>query len=94
MIAARSMATAAGDLTQQILDDPGRMLPRLVDQMREYWKLAIEPHWPRIRALHEADVTYRARQLALGGAEQLFSDLHPSLIEWRDDALAHRQADL
>ena len=75
-----------GDLTQQMIDDPGRMLPRLVDQMREYWKLAIEPHWPRIRALHEADVTYRARQLALGGAEQLFSDLHP-MIEWRDGEL-------
>ena len=75
-----------GDLTQQMIDDPGRMLPRLVEQMREYWKLAIEPHWPRIRALHEADVTYRARQLALGGAEQLFSDLHP-MIEWRDGEL-------
>ena len=75
-----------GELTQQIIDDPGRMLPRLVEEMREYWKLAIEPHWPRIRALHEADVTYRARQLALGGAEQLFADLHP-MIEWRDGEL-------
>ena len=54
--------------------------------MREYWKLAIEPHWPRIRALHEADVTYRARQLALGGAELLFADLHPSL-SWSGEAL-------
>ena len=53
-------------LTQEILEDPAPFVRRLVEQMREYWKLAIEPHWPRIRALHEADVTYRARQLALG----------------------------
>jgi DNA-binding transcriptional ArsR family regulator len=73
-------------LTQQILDDPAPFLDRLVEQMLEYWKLTIEPHWPRIRALHEADVTYRARQLALGGAELLFADLHPSL-SWSGDAL-------
>ncbi|MDH4111230.1 MAG: DUF5937 family protein [Actinomycetota bacterium] len=73
-------------LTQEILDDPAPYLGRLVEQMREYWKLTIEPHWPRIRALHEADVTYRARQLALGGAELLFADLHPSLT-WEGDSL-------
>lgn len=73
-------------LTHDILEDPGPFVGRLVEQMREYWKLAIEPHWPRIRALHEADVTYRARQLALGGAELLFADLHPSL-SWEGDAL-------
>lgn len=66
-------------LTQAILDDPAPFLPRIVEQMREYWTLTIDRHWPRIRALHEADVTYRARQLALGGAELLFEDLHPSL---------------
>ena len=73
-------------LTMDILEDPAPFLPRLVEQMREYWKLAIEPHWPRIRQLHEADVTYRARQLALGGAELLFADLHP-MLEWKDGSL-------
>jgi DNA-binding transcriptional ArsR family regulator len=74
------------DLTMQILDDPAPFLPRLIEQMRDYWKLGIEPHWPRIRQLHEADVTYRARQLALGGAELLFADLHP-MLEWQDGTL-------
>jgi DNA-binding transcriptional ArsR family regulator len=67
-------------------EDPAAWLPRLVDQMREYWKLSIEEHWPRIRALLEGDVMYRARQLALGGAELLFGDLHPS-VAWRDGVL-------
>ena len=66
-------------LTREILEDPAPFVPRLVEQMSDYWKLTIEQHWPRIRALHEADVTYRARQLALGGPELLFADLHPSL---------------
>ena len=84
---ARSLAGyPVSELTDRIIEDPAGMLPQLVDQMRDYWKLAIEPFWPRIRALHEADVTYRARQLALGGAELLFADLHP-MLEWHDGEL-------
>jgi DNA-binding transcriptional ArsR family regulator len=73
--------TPPADLALRMMEEPDALLPRLVEQMREYWKLTIEPHWPRIRALHEADVSYRARQLALGGAELLFADLHP-MFEW------------
>jgi DNA-binding transcriptional ArsR family regulator len=73
-------------LTLRILEDPAPFVAPLVEQMGEYWKVAIEPYWPRIRSLHEADVTYRARQLALGGAELLFADLHPSL-SWSGDTL-------
>jgi DNA-binding transcriptional ArsR family regulator len=62
-----------------LADDPASWLPTLGEQMREYWKIAIEPHWPRIRALLEGDVMYRARQLALGGADLLFGDLHPAV---------------
>jgi DNA-binding transcriptional ArsR family regulator len=79
------------ELTERMIEDPARMLPRLVEEMRAYWKLAIEPHWPRIRTLHEADVTYRARQLALGGAELLFADLHP-MLEWHDGVLTIQKA--
>jgi DNA-binding transcriptional ArsR family regulator len=71
-------STAMASL-RHLADDPASWLPSLAEQMREYWKVAIEPHWPRIRALLEGDVAYRARQLALGGAELLFADLHPSI---------------
>jgi DNA-binding transcriptional ArsR family regulator len=64
---------------RHLADDPASWLPTVGEQMREYWKIAIEPHWPRIRALLEGDVMYRARQLALGGAELLFADLHPAV---------------
>jgi DNA-binding transcriptional ArsR family regulator len=73
------VSTEAMESLRHLADDPAAWLPTLGEQMHEYWKLAIEPHWPRIRALLEGDVMYRARQLALGGAELLFADLHPAI---------------
>ncbi|MER5729898.1 DUF5937 family protein [Streptomyces sp. NPDC002138] len=54
--------------------------------LRQYWEIAIEPVWPQMRLLLEADMTYRARQLAVGGARLLFADMHPNL-RWRDGVL-------
>jgi DNA-binding transcriptional ArsR family regulator len=71
---------------ERMLDDPARWLPVLGEQMQRYWKLTLEEHWPRIRALHEGDVMYRARTLALGGAQALFADLHPA-VTWGDGML-------
>jgi DNA-binding transcriptional ArsR family regulator len=59
---------------------------RICDVLHRYWQLAIEPHWPQIHALLEADMTYRARRLALGGARALFADMHPNL-RWNDGEL-------
>jgi hypothetical protein len=39
-----------------------------------------------MRLLLEADMTYPARQLAMGGARLLFADMHPNL-RWQDGAL-------
>jgi DNA-binding transcriptional ArsR family regulator len=70
-----------GDLPQAaqrlVTDSGGRR--RLADALFQYWQIAIEPHWPRLRALLDADVAYRAGQLAQGGIEALMSDLHPEL---------------
>ncbi len=62
-----------------LLRDPARELPALADLFRAYWDRALAPHWPRIRALLEGDVLYRARQLADGGAAALFADIHPEV---------------
>ncbi|HVT71116.1 MAG TPA: helix-turn-helix domain-containing protein, partial [Trebonia sp.] len=42
--------------------------------------------WPRLRAVLDADIAYRARQLAFGGAARLFTGLHPDL-RWHDGLL-------
>lgn len=54
--------------------------------LRRYWEIAVQPMWPRMRLLLEADMTYRARQLAMGGARLLFADIHPNL-RWHDGVL-------
>lgn len=89
-------STKATEPLRELAEDPAAWLPRLGEQMREYWKLAIEPHWPRIRALLEGDVMYRARQLALGGAELLFADLHPA-VSFADGVISidkHHEGDV
>ncbi|WP_432589268.1 helix-turn-helix domain-containing protein [Streptomyces sp. HD1123-B1] len=59
----------------------------ICDLLRRYWETALEPTWPQMRLVLEADMTYRARQLALGGARLLFADMHPNL-HWRDGTLS------
>jgi len=59
---------------------------RICDQLERYHDLAFAPSWPDMRLVLEADTTYRARQLATGGARLLFADMHPNL-RWRDGVL-------
>lgn len=63
-----------------------RLVADICDLLRSYWEVAIAPTWKQIRLLLEADMTYRARQLATGGARLLFADLHQN-VRWRDGML-------
>jgi DNA-binding transcriptional ArsR family regulator len=60
-----------------LVDDPVPAIAQLADLLRAYWQRVLEPHWPRLRALLEGDILYRARRIADGGAERLFADIHP-----------------
>ncbi|MBP5942405.1 ArsR/SmtB family transcription factor [Streptomyces acidiscabies] len=73
-------ATAADDAPVVRLRDA------LCELLRQYWEAAIKPTWPQIQLLLEADMTYRARQLAMGGARLLFADMHPNL-RWHNGVL-------
>jgi len=61
-------------------------LPELADLLQRYWERAMAADWPRMRVVMEADTTYRARRLALGGARLLFADIHPN-VSWADGVL-------
>jgi DNA-binding transcriptional ArsR family regulator len=73
-------------ILQAFEKSPLRSIKRLATELERYWQIAIDPHWPRIRALLEADIAHRARQLTEGGPAALFEDLHPT-ITWRDATL-------
>lgn len=71
---------------EPLYDDPVRGLGRLSEIIDEYWELALAPYWPRILTVLEGDVLYRARRLAEGGTNQLFSDLGPQ-VKWDSETL-------
>ncbi|MFC5663155.1 helix-turn-helix domain-containing protein [Kitasatospora misakiensis] len=63
-----------------------RLRDALCELLRRYWEIALRPEWPRMRLLLEADMTYRARRLAVGGARLLFADMHP-FLRWQRGVL-------
>lgn len=88
-VAAVAATAAGGVLTPELraaLGDPGGILPDLVAAVRRWHRAAIEPDWPRMRALLEADIAFRARRLAEGGVRRLFDTLHPT-VRWAGDRI-------
>ncbi|WP_171166316.1 DUF5937 family protein [Streptomyces sp. I05A-00742] len=87
---ARSLADTPGAAESErgraMLADPAGALRELTALLERAWRLLLLPRWPRQRALLEDDVAFRTRQLASGGLERLFADLHPKLT-WADGTL-------
>ena len=63
-----------------------KLLGTICDALERHWERAIAPTWPQMQLVLEADTTYRARQLATGGARLLFADMHPNL-RWDNGVL-------
>lgn len=74
------------ELMRELLADPERALDRIAGELRRYWHAAVEPHWPRVLALLQADLAHRLDELATGGVERLFRTLHPA-VAMRDGLL-------
>jgi biotin operon repressor len=51
------------------------VLVRVVDALTAYWERCFVPHWPRMRALLEGDVTFRGREIAQRGLATMFAGL-------------------
>jgi DNA-binding transcriptional ArsR family regulator len=60
--------------------------PRVANALEQYWRVAVAPYWPQLRAVLDADVAYRVGKLAHGGIEEVMQDLHPS-IELTENAI-------
>lgn len=74
------------EVMRVLLADPARAVERIVTELGRYWHAALEPHWPRVHALLQADLTHRLDELAAGGVARLFGTLHPS-VGMRGDLL-------
>lgn len=75
-----------GPFAVRLAADPAAGLAELADVVEAYWRVALEPYWPRIRGLLEGEIAYRARRYADGGAYLLFDDLHKE-VSWADGRL-------
>ncbi|MFD5101171.1 ArsR/SmtB family transcription factor [Streptomyces albidochromogenes] len=67
-----------------MLDDPGRTVRDMAALLERAWRALVEPDWPRLRALLEADVAFHSRRLAEVGLGGLLGELNPRLA-WSGD---------
>lgn len=63
----------------RLTEEPAVLLEAISAALEAYWELLFARHWPRMRAVLEADIAYRCRQIAAGGAAGLFADLDARL---------------
>jgi hypothetical protein len=93
---ARSLHDTPGasdsEVGRLLLGDPGEVLSLLTQLIREAWGALVEPVWPRVRALLDADVGFQTRRLAEGGLDRLFAELHPTL-RWHGNTLTRDRGD-
>ncbi|MFF7699501.1 ArsR/SmtB family transcription factor [Streptomyces lydicus] len=90
---AKSLACTPGgpesERGRAALADPAAAIHELAEVTGRAWHALLAPDWPRLRALLEAEIAYRSRQLADGGLRRLFADLHPR-VTWSGDTLTVR----
>lgn len=53
------------------------LLRRVVDELQAHWAATIQPLWDRLRAVAEADVSWRLEQIADVGSRRVLETLHP-----------------
>ncbi|MFZ0000495.1 MAG: DUF5937 family protein, partial [Trebonia sp.] len=71
---------------------PAPCLAEIAAELAGFHDRLIAPHWQRMRAVLDADVAYRGRLLADGGARALLHDLHSDL-HWDEGVLTISEPD-
>ncbi|MFE9664263.1 DUF5937 family protein [Streptomyces sp. NPDC005955] len=88
MVTALGHTPGAADtvLGRTLLADPARAVRDVADLLERAWQVLVEPDWPRLRALLEADVAYHSRRLADIGLGALLGELDRRMA-WADTTL-------
>jgi DNA-binding transcriptional ArsR family regulator len=66
-------------LLPDLIAHPAKALDVITSSLETYWRRAIEPDWRRMRSLLQEDLAFRLDELASGGIDRLFRNLHPSV---------------
>jgi len=93
---ARSLADTPGAARttagRRLLAEPADAVQELAALVRAAWEQLVEPFWPRVRALLEADIAFQSRRSAEGGLDRLLAELHPS-VRWDGGVLTRLHGD-
>ncbi|MEV5545877.1 DUF5937 family protein [Streptomyces sp. NPDC052309] len=77
--AVRSLSATPGALDaareRAWLGHPDRMIRDLSGLLEQVWHYLVEPDWPRLHALLEADIAFRSRRLAEHGLGELLPEI-------------------
>jgi hypothetical protein len=63
----------------ELAGDPAHVRDLLAGMLHRAWAALIEPSWPRLRDVLDADITYRARRLADFGVAATLGELDPRI---------------
>jgi DNA-binding transcriptional ArsR family regulator len=83
------LASSSGLLptaAQALYEDPASELGGLVDELRGYWRLVVEPVWDRVLSLTADDVGYRLQQCADEGIGRVLNSVSGQ-ISYADDVI-------
>ena len=78
------LGTPAVAVLDRLLEDPAAARDEVCAALLAAWDALLAPHWPRIRALLDADVAFHAQRLAQVGLRTLVAELHPR-VRWSGD---------
>lgn len=80
----RQLAAVNGQVPEELAGADG--VEKVVSAVRDYWKAAIAPYWPRMRTILSADITYRGHVITQHGAAAMLNGLGPA-ISYRSGVL-------
>jgi DNA-binding transcriptional ArsR family regulator len=71
-----------GHVPDVFAGSPERALSRIIATLHRLWETCFEPYWPRMRAVLEADIAFRGRQIAQSGVAAMLNQLSPRRVEY------------
>ncbi|GAA1526691.1 DNA-binding transcriptional ArsR family regulator [Agromyces terreus] len=71
----RDLVAVHGRVPDVFAGPPRVAIRRLVAALEQLWAATFEPYWPRMRAVLEADVVYRGRQIAQNGLATMLNGI-------------------
>ncbi|AWB94616.1 transcriptional regulator [Agromyces badenianii] len=88
----RDLVAVHGHVPAVFAGSPKTAIRRIVRALQELWDASFAPYWPRMRAVLEADVVYRGRQIAQSGLSTMLNGIS-STVDYADGVVSVRLRD-